>query len=66
MTHSVENQLLYSRQQCSNLLNISVRTISRLIASGRIQTVSIGRRRLITRDQLLNIAGQDARTKLGL
>lgn len=62
---SSANPLFYSRNQTAELLNLSVRTVDRLLDSGRLQSTYVGRRRLVSREQLLNIAGQDVRTKLG-
>jgi excisionase family DNA binding protein len=58
------NRLLYSRAEAARLLGISLRTIDRLLSDGRIPSSSAGRRRLISRDSLLNFAGQSVRNRL--
>jgi len=59
-------RLLFSRHEVASLLNLSLRSVDSLLASGRIDSVKLGRRRLVSRDQLLNLGGHSVREKLGL
>jgi excisionase family DNA binding protein len=52
----MQGKLLYSREETSRLLSVSLRKIDSLIASGRLKTQRLGRRRLVLRDRLEEFA----------
>jgi excisionase family DNA binding protein len=58
------NRLLYSRREAAKLLNLSVRSVDHLLGDGRLSSVRIGRRRLISNDALLNFAGVGVRERI--
>jgi excisionase family DNA binding protein len=58
---SVE-RLGYSRAEAAQMLNISVRTVDRLIAEKELPVRRIGRRILITRDVLTQFVKRDHQT----
>lgn len=47
-------RLLYDIPQSAEKLNLSQRTVATLIASGALQSIKVGRRRLIPRQALDN------------
>jgi excisionase family DNA binding protein len=55
---------LYSRRETAELLGICVRSIDAWIADGRLNSVKLGRRRLIHRETLLNFAGSALRERM--
>jgi excisionase family DNA binding protein len=58
---SVE-RLGYSRAEAAQMLNISLRTVDRLIAEKQLTVRRIGRRVLITRDVLAQFVKRDHQT----
>ncbi len=58
------SRLLFSRLETARLLNLSPRSVDYLIFDGRLASVKKGRRRLITRDALLNFAGIEIRDRM--
>ena len=46
------NRLLYSIPDAADQLSISARVLERLISDGEVETVKIGRRRLVPADAL--------------
>lgn len=50
---SVGDRLLHSIPEAAKQLSISPRVFERLIAAGEIETVKIGRRRLVPTDSLV-------------
>ncbi len=59
-------RLLFSRSEASKLLGVSERFIDYAIANGRLSSIRKGRRRLISRDSLLNFASTDQRERISL
>lgn len=51
--HSGTRRLLYSIPDAADQLSVSSRVLERLIADGEVETVKIGRRRLVPNDALL-------------
>ena len=49
-----------SQQAAADLTDLSVRTIGRLVASGKVRSIKIGRRRLVYRDSVLELVGAKA------
>jgi len=49
-------KLLYSRKESAQLLSISIRSIDDLISTGRLQTMKIGKRVLVTAESLQRCA----------
>jgi len=46
------NPSLFTRQETANKLRISLTTLDKLISSQKLSSILIGRRRLISEDQL--------------
>ncbi len=49
---NTEGALLLSAEQCAKLLGLGRTYIFRLLAEGRLESIALGRRRLIPRDAL--------------
>lgn len=60
------HRMLFSRKECTRLLNLSQTSVDRLLRSGKLGSVKKGSRRLITRQQLLDFAGEDIRERLAV
>lgn len=58
------SRLLFSRQEAASLLGISPRSLDYLSANGRISSMKLGRRRMFSRDSLLNFAGTGIRDRM--
>ncbi len=48
----MENPILLSAEQCAELLGLGRTFVFKLLAEGRLQSIALGRRRLIPRDAL--------------
>ncbi len=48
----MENPILLSAEQCAELLGLGRTSIFKLLAEGRLESIALGRRRLIPRDAL--------------
>jgi len=59
MNPTNEPPILVTRQQASELLQLSVRAIDHLIATGRLPSRRMGRRRLVPRTALEQFARHD-------
>jgi excisionase family DNA binding protein len=51
--------VLLSQKEFSHLVSLSLRTVAKLIASGEIRSIRVGRRRLIRRTELMRFAMRD-------
>ena len=58
------SRLLFSRTEAAELLNISARSLDYLAANGRISSTKLGRRRMFSRDALLNFAGNGVKDRM--
>ena len=47
------NRLLYAIPEAAEQLSVSARVLERLISDGKVETVKIGRRRLVPADALV-------------
>ncbi len=47
-----DGKFLYTRAEAAKALSICLRTLDRLVGMGNIKTVQIGRRKLVSRDEL--------------
>jgi excisionase family DNA binding protein len=56
------SKVLLSLQEVSALTGLSLRTTAKLIASGELKSVRIGRRRLVHRDELERFARRNHST----
>lgn len=52
------NRLLYSIPDAADQLSVSARVLERLIADGEVETVKIGRRRLVPAEALVDYIAQ--------
>lgn len=50
-------RLLFSRKEAALLLNLSGRQVTRLIQNDKLGIVRIGRRTLVSRDEILRFVG---------
>ena len=48
----MENPILLSAEQCAELLGLGRSFVFKLLAEGRLESIALGRRRLIPRDAL--------------
>jgi excisionase family DNA binding protein len=53
------SKLLYTRAESAEMLSLSVRTVDRLIATGKLRVRQMGRRMLIHHADLEKFAGKD-------
>jgi excisionase family DNA binding protein len=60
----LSNKVLLSLKEVSALAGLSLRTTTKLIASGEIKSIRVGRRRLVPRDELDRFARGDHSTGL--
>lgn len=60
----LSNKVLLSLKEVSVLAGLSLRTTTKLIASGEIKSIRVGRRRLVPRDELERFARRDHSTGL--
>ena len=60
----LSSKVLLSLREVSVLAGLSLRTTTKLIASGEIKSIRVGRRRLVPRDELERFARQDHSTDL--
>lgn len=60
----VTEKLLLSLKEFSYIADLSLRTTTKLIASGEIKSIRVGRRRLVHRDELERFARRDHPTDL--
>jgi len=58
----LSDKVLLNIQEFSTLANISPRTTAKLIASGELRSIRVGRRRLIARTELTRFAKSDHAT----
>ena len=56
----------YTRHEAASILRMSLRTVDNLLASGRLRSVKLGHRRLISKDVLLNLGDAGVRERLGV
>jgi excisionase family DNA binding protein len=56
------SKLLLSLKEVSHLVGLSLRTTTKLIATGEIKSIRVGRRRLVPRDELVRFARRDHST----
>jgi len=52
--------LLYSRRRAADALSLSLRSIDHLVAQGRIKTLKVGRKTMITRDEVTRFASTES------
>jgi excisionase family DNA binding protein len=52
-TRLLDNKLLFSRRDFSELTGLSLRTIAKLVALREVESIRVGRRRLIPKRALL-------------
>jgi excisionase family DNA binding protein len=57
-----EQQLLFSKKSAARILDLSVRTVEYLLASGQLQSRRAGRKVLIPKASLVRFAGRDHTT----
>jgi excisionase family DNA binding protein len=55
----LSNKLLFSLREISALTGLSLRTVAKLIASREVESIRVGRRRLIAKDALLRFTKRD-------
>jgi excisionase family DNA binding protein len=58
----LSSKVLLSLKEVSVLAGLSLRTTTKLIASGEIKSIRVGRRRLVPRDELERFAQRDHQT----
>jgi excisionase family DNA binding protein len=58
------SRLLFSRTEVALLLNLSERSVDYLVSGNRLNSIKKGRRRLFTRDAVLNFAGVEVRDRM--
>ena len=58
MTLDLSSPLLFSRKEAARRLSISTRALDLLLHSGQIDSIPVGRRRLIHRDELARFAAK--------
>jgi excisionase family DNA binding protein len=63
MSDHVDCKVLLSCKEFSLLTGLSLRTIAKLIASGELRSIRVGRRRLISRLELTKFVRCDHSTK---
>src|SRR5262249_102481 len=57
----LSSKILFSRREFSTLTGLSLRTIAKLIASGELRSIRVGRRRLVRRAELDRFIARDHR-----
>jgi excisionase family DNA binding protein len=62
MSDTLSNKLLLSRKESSALTGLSLRTISKLIASGELRSTCVGRRTLVPHSALKRFAQRNHAT----
>jgi excisionase family DNA binding protein len=62
---SEETKLLFSRKAAAAILDLSVRSIDYLVASGELEYRKVGRKVLIPRASLTRFAGSDHKIEKG-
>jgi excisionase family DNA binding protein len=60
----VPDRLLYSRREAARMLNISLRSLDHLLSVGSLDSVQMGRRRLISKHALECFAGVGVRQSM--
>lgn len=60
----LSNKVLLSLKEFSSLASLSLRTTSKLVASGEIKSIRVGRRRLVSRVELDRFAQRNHSTRV--
>jgi excisionase family DNA binding protein len=58
----LSSRILFSPREFSALTGLSLRTTTKLIASGELKSIRVGRRRLVHRDELERFARRNHST----
>jgi excisionase family DNA binding protein len=59
----LSSKVLLSLKEVSHLTGLSLRTTTKLIGTGEIKSIRVGRRRLVPRDELVRFARRDHSTQ---
>ena len=65
MENNNENNILFSKKQVAEILNVSTKTISRLIAKGELPIIQIGRNIRIKKSDVFEFVERQNRYNLG-
>ena len=65
MENNNENNILFNKKQVAELLNVSTKTISRLIAKGELPIIQIGRNIRIKKSDVFEFVERQNRYNLG-
>jgi excisionase family DNA binding protein len=58
----LSSKVLFSLTEVSTLVGLSLRTIAKLVASGDLRSIRVGRRRLVPQSELERFAKRDHST----